>query len=62
IGRIIGELKTQGLSILLVEQNLSFALGVADRVYVMNRGQIVFEGAPAELRAAPQVTHKYLGV
>lgn len=62
IGRIVGELRTQGLSILLVEQNLTLALDVSDRVYVMNRGQIVFEGTPAALRADPQVTHKFLGV
>jgi branched-chain amino acid transport system ATP-binding protein len=62
IGRIIQALKAQGLPILLVEQNLSLALGVSDRVYVMSRGRIMFEGTPAELRANPQVTHKYLGV
>ncbi len=62
IGRIIGQLKQEGLSILLVEQNLSLALGVADQVYVMNKGQIVFEGTPAELRAQAEVMHRYLGV
>ncbi|OGO41169.1 MAG: ABC transporter ATP-binding protein, partial [Chloroflexi bacterium RBG_16_57_9] len=44
IGRIVNVLKAAGLSILLVEQNLPLALRVADRVYVMNKGQIVFEG------------------
>lgn len=62
ISRIIGQLKQESLSILLVEQNLSLALGVADQVYVMNKGQIVFEGAPAELRAQAEVMHRYLGV
>lgn len=62
IGRIVAQIKAQGLSILLVEQNLNLALGVADRVYVMNKGQIVFEGAPAELRAQTEVMHRYLGV
>ncbi len=62
IGRVVGQLKGQGLSILLVEQNLTLALEVANRVYVMNRGQIVFEGAPAELDADSQIKHKYLGV
>jgi branched-chain amino acid transport system ATP-binding protein len=62
IGRIIGQLRQNGLSILLVEQNLALALGVADRVYVMNKGRIVFEGAPADLREQAEVRHRYLGV
>ncbi len=62
IGRILGELRQQGLSILLVEQNLALALGVADRVYVMNKGRIVYEGTPAALRANEEVLHRYLGV
>lgn len=62
IGRIIGQLSREGLSILLVEQNLSLALGVANRVYVMNKGRIVFEGPPADLRRQEEVMHRYLGV
>ena len=62
IGRIISQLRQEGLSILLVEQNLALALGVADRVYVMNKGLIVFEGTPATLREQPEVRHRYLGV
>lgn len=62
IGRIVTELKGQGLSILLVEQNLGLALGIADRVYVMSKGQIVFEGEPAALQSQPELMHRYLGV
>jgi branched-chain amino acid transport system ATP-binding protein len=62
IGRIVGELKRERLSILLVEQNLAFALELAERVYVMNKGQIVFTGAPAALAADEAVKHQYLGV
>jgi branched-chain amino acid transport system ATP-binding protein len=62
IGRIVAELKRARLSILLVEQNLPFALGLADRVYVMNKGQIVFAGPPAALAADEVVKHQYLGV
>jgi branched-chain amino acid transport system ATP-binding protein len=62
IGRIIGHLRQEGLSILLVEQNLALALSVADRVYVMNKGWIVFEGTPADLREQAEVRHRYLGV
>ncbi len=62
IGRIIRELRAQGIAILLVEQNLSLALGVVDRVYVMSKGRIMFEGTPSELRANKDVMHQYLGV
>jgi branched-chain amino acid transport system ATP-binding protein len=62
IGRIVGQLKERGLSILLVEQNLNLALGIADRVYVMNKGRIVFEGRSSTLREQAEVMHQYLGV
>jgi len=62
VGRVIGELKREGLSILLVEQNLPLALGVADRVHILSRGQIVYTGAPAALAADEEVKSRYLGV
>lgn len=62
IGGVLVELKEEGLSILLVEQNLPLATRVADRVYVMNKGQIVFEGSPAELLENEGIKTQYLGV
>ena len=62
IGRIVQGLKGERLSILLVEQNYHLALRVADRVYVMNKGQIVWEGTPAGLEADEDVKRRYLGV
>ncbi|MEM7344489.1 MAG: ABC transporter ATP-binding protein [Chloroflexota bacterium] len=62
IGRIIVELKENGLSILLVEQNLSLALGVADRVYVMSKGRIEYEGTPDDLREHATLMDQLLGV
>ena len=62
IGRVLNELRAQSLSILLVEQNLAMALGLADRVYVMSKGQIVYSGLPADLQANEEVKHRYLGV
>ncbi len=62
IGRIIRQLRAEGLSILVVEQNLTMALSIADRLYVMNKGQIVFEGSPSDLRGQPEIMHRYLGV
>jgi branched-chain amino acid transport system ATP-binding protein len=67
IGRVLRTLKTearedQRLSLLLVEQNYHLALAVADRVYVMSKGQIVYEGTPAGLEADEDVKRRYLGV
>jgi branched-chain amino acid transport system ATP-binding protein len=58
----IRELKRQHVSMLLVEQNAEMALQLADRVYVIDHGTVVFEGTPAQLRADAQVTATYLGV
>jgi branched-chain amino acid transport system ATP-binding protein len=62
IGRVLVQLKAERLSILLVEQNYHLALRIADRVYVMSKGQIVWEGTPAELGANEEVKRRYLGV
>ena len=58
----IRELKRQQVSMLLVEQNAEMALQLADRVYVIDHGTVVFEGTPSALRADAQVTATYLGV
>ncbi|PYN31638.1 MAG: ABC transporter ATP-binding protein [Candidatus Rokuibacteriota bacterium] len=62
VGRVIERLKAEGLSILLVEQNLPLALRVADRVHILSRGQIVHSSNPAELMANDGVKSRYLGV
>jgi branched-chain amino acid transport system ATP-binding protein len=58
----IRDLKKERVSMLLVEQNAEMALQLADRVYVIDHGTVVFEGTPARLRADRQVTATYLGV
>jgi branched-chain amino acid transport system ATP-binding protein len=62
VGRTIGELKREGLSILLVEQNLPLALSVADRVHILSRGQIVHSGTPGELAGNHDAQARYLGL
>ena len=62
IGRVVQGLKGERLSILLVEQNYHLALRVADRVYVMNKGQIVWEGTPASLEGDEEIKRRFLGV
>lgn len=58
---IIRRLKSEGITLLLVEQFAASALDVADRAYVMERGRIVIEGTAADLKNDPTVKQAYLG-
>jgi branched-chain amino acid transport system ATP-binding protein len=58
----IRTLKGEGLSVVLCEQNLHFALGVADRAYIIEKGQIRFGGTMAELAADAALREQYLSV
>jgi branched-chain amino acid transport system ATP-binding protein len=62
VGDAIRRLKEEGLSIFLVEQNLSFAIKFADDVHVMSKGKIVYSSTPAELWENQEVKEHYLGV
>ncbi len=58
----IAELRRERVAMLLVEQNVEMACDLADRVYVIDQGRIVFEGTPAVLRADSRTLATYLGV
>jgi branched-chain amino acid transport system ATP-binding protein len=62
IGDIIAQLKSDGLSIFLVEQNLPLALRVSDYVYILNKGIIVYQSTVEELSNNEEAKIKYLGV
>ena len=62
VGETLHKLKSQGFSILLVEQNTTLALGVADDVVILNTGRIVFDGPAADARAQPELLLANLGV
>jgi branched-chain amino acid transport system ATP-binding protein len=62
VGETLRSLRATGLAILLVEQSLALATHVGERIYVMNKGTIVFQGTPAQLAAQPDVEARYLGV
>ena len=62
IGRIMGELRERGISILLVEQHLSLALEVAGYVYIISGGKIVHQSTSANLKNDEDMKAKYLGV
>jgi len=61
IGEVIGEINRQGTSVLLVEQNATMALGVADLAYVLDVGEVSLSGEAAELAATDDVQKLYLG-
>jgi len=62
LGRVLAALKGEGLAMLVVEQNLPLALRVADRVYVLSRGRVVYHGSPGELAMDEDVKRRYLGI
>ena len=62
VGEQLHNLKGGGLSMLLVEQNYSLAIGLADLVYVLENGEVVFRGDPQELDGDEEVKRRYLGV
>jgi branched-chain amino acid transport system ATP-binding protein len=59
---LIGRLHRDGLSILLVEQNVGQSLEIAQRAYVMENGVVEFSGAPSELLASDRLRKAYLGL
>ena len=62
IGKLLQEIASRGVSILLVEQKLSIALKISSRLYVMGHGKIVYEGSPQSLLQAHDVRAEWLEV
>jgi branched-chain amino acid transport system ATP-binding protein len=62
VGATLHNLKGAGLSVLLVEQNTRLALSLADRVAILNTGQLAFEGTVAQAKADPEALVRNLGV
>jgi branched-chain amino acid transport system ATP-binding protein len=58
----LGQLRRQGLTILVAEQQVPMALGLADRAYVLENGRVELEGTSADLTRNPEVRRAYLGV
>ncbi len=59
---VIGEMRDEGIAMLLVEQNSSLALGIAHRAYVINDGRIVHTSRASDLEANPELKHRLLAV
>jgi len=58
---LLRNLRDSGISILLVEHDMNFVMGLADRVVVMEFGRLIAEGAPHAVRSNPAVLEAYLG-
>lgn len=61
LGRTLRQLVSAGASLLLVDHDMGLVLGVCDRIYVLDLGRVIAEGAPQEIRTSPQVIEAYLG-
>lgn len=62
LGQVIGQLKDKGMAILLVEQNLRFALKRSDHIHILNQGRFVHQSTPKELEGNEGIKSQYLGV
>jgi branched-chain amino acid transport system permease protein len=61
LAQVLRQLKSEGVSLLLVEHDMDFVMGLADRIVVMEFGTKLMEGTPAEVQASPEVRAAYLG-
>ncbi len=62
VGDMIADIAAAGVAILLVEQKLSIALRIANRIYIMGHGEIVYSGTPSEFAARADVRKEWLEV
>jgi branched-chain amino acid transport system ATP-binding protein len=62
VARGIEQIKKEGLSILLVEQNFNLAMSVADDIVVLNTGEVAYAGSADDVRTTPDLATRHLGV
>jgi branched-chain amino acid transport system ATP-binding protein len=58
----LGRLRNTGLSMIVIDKHIGPLLNLADRHYILEKGRVVWRGGSDELRAQPEVLHRYLGV
>jgi branched-chain amino acid transport system ATP-binding protein len=62
IWKCLADLKTHGQAILLIDKNVEALTALAERHYIIEKGRVVWSGSSPELRANPELQHRYLGV
>ena len=62
IWKTIRLIRSTGMATLIVDKTVAAVTAVADRIVILVKGEIVFEGTPAELKANPELMHRHLGV
>jgi branched-chain amino acid transport system ATP-binding protein len=62
IWNALSKLKSEGLSLIVIDKNLGPLLDLADRHFVMEKGKVVWSGNSNELKADARIVHEYLGV
>lgn len=62
IWRTIGLIRAAGIATLIVDKTVEAVTALADRVVIIVKGEVAFEGPPATLKAEPQLMHRHLGV
>ena len=61
LGELIRGIRSRGVTVLIVEHDMSLVMGISDEVVVLDRGSLVAEGTPREVQADPRVVAIYLG-
>ena len=61
MGALIGRIRDRGITVLIVEHDMSLVMGVSDEVLVLSAGRMIAEGSPWEVQGNPQVVAVYLG-